>query len=89
MAAIVVAGELLAEFVAAERGQGFDTPGLFAGPFPSGAPAIFADQAARLGARVAYAGCVGRDAFGDAIVARLERDGVGGGGRPPPPPRRA
>ncbi|MBA5760264.1 sugar kinase, partial [Escherichia coli] len=36
----------------------------------------FADQAARLGARVAYAGCVGRDAFGDAIVARLERDGV-------------
>ncbi|MBY4788906.1 sugar kinase [Burkholderia dolosa] len=76
MAEIVVAGELLAEFVAAERGQGFDAPGLFAGPFPSGAPAIFADQAARLGARVAYAGCVGRDAFGDAIVARLERDGV-------------
>ncbi|MBR8158916.1 sugar kinase [Burkholderia cenocepacia] len=76
MAEIVVAGELLAEFVAAERGQGFDTPGLFEGPFPSGAPAIFADQAARLGARVAYAGCVGRDAFGDAIVARLARDGV-------------
>lgn len=76
MAEIVVAGELLAEFVATERGQSFDTPGLFAGPFPSGAPAIFADQAARLGARVAYAGCVGRDAFGDAIVARLARDGV-------------
>ena len=35
MAEIVVAGELLAEFVAAERGQGFDTPGLFEGPFPS------------------------------------------------------
>lgn len=76
MAEIVIVGELLAEFVALERGQGFDAPGLFAGPFPSGAPAIFADQAARLGARVAYAGCVGRDAFGDAIVARLERDGV-------------
>ncbi|WP_176025514.1 sugar kinase [Burkholderia vietnamiensis] len=69
MAEIVIVGELLAEFVALERGQGFDAPGLFAGPFPSGAPAIFADQAARLGARVAYAGCVGRDAFGDAIVA--------------------
>lgn len=53
MAEIVVAGELLAEFVATERGRSFDTPGLFAGPFPSGAPAIFADQAARLGARVA------------------------------------
>ncbi|MBY4795323.1 aldehyde dehydrogenase family protein [Burkholderia multivorans] len=76
MAEIVVAGELLAEFVATERGRSFDTPGLFAGPFPSGAPAIFADQAARLGARVAYAGCVGRDAFGDAIVARLAHDGV-------------
>ena len=76
MATIVTAGELLAEFVAAQRGQGFDAPGAFDGPFPSGAPAIFADQAARLGARVAYAGCVGRDAFGDAIVARLARDGV-------------
>ncbi|AOK47928.1 carbohydrate kinase [Burkholderia sp. MSMB617WGS] len=76
MAAIVVAGELLAEFVAAKRGQGFDAPGEFAGPFPSGAPAIFADQAARMGASVAYAGCVGRDAFGDAIVARLAGHGV-------------
>lgn len=76
MAAIVAAGELLAEFVAAKRGQGFDAPGEFAGPFPSGAPAIFADQAARMGASVAYAGCVGRDAFGDAIVARLASHGV-------------
>ncbi|KVN10931.1 MULTISPECIES: sugar kinase [unclassified Burkholderia] len=76
MAAIVAAGELLAEFVAAKRGQGFDAPGEFAGPFPSGAPAIFADQAARMGTSVAYAGCVGRDAFGDAIVARLAGHGV-------------
>jgi fructokinase len=76
MAAIVTAGELLAEFVATETGQDFAQPGLFAGPFPSGAPAIFADQAARLGVSVAYAGCVGDDAFGDAIVARLARDGV-------------
>ncbi len=76
MAAIVVAGELLAEFVAARRGQGFDAPGAFSGPFPSGAPAIFADQAARQRVSVAYAGCVGRDAFGDAIVARLRGHGV-------------
>ncbi|ASL74500.1 sugar kinase [Ralstonia pseudosolanacearum] len=76
MAAIVVAGELLAEFVAAERGQMLAEPGAFIGPFPSGAPAIFADQAARQGASVAYAGCVGHDVFGDAIIARLERDGV-------------
>jgi fructokinase len=76
MAAIVVAGELLAEFVAARRDQGFDAPGAFSGPFPSGAPAIFADQAARQRVSVAYAGCVGRDAFGDAIVARLAGHGV-------------
>ncbi|AOK30477.1 carbohydrate kinase [Burkholderia singularis] len=76
MAEIVVAGELLAEFVAAARGQGFDAPGEFVGPFPSGAPAIFADQAARMGASVTYAGCVGCDAFGDAIIARLASDGV-------------
>ncbi|WP_210725874.1 hypothetical protein [Modicisalibacter radicis] len=52
---IVTAGEMLAEFVAERPGQRFDAPGRFQGPFPGGAPAIFASQAARMGARVAYA----------------------------------
>ncbi|MBS9404513.1 sugar kinase [Halomonas sp. TRM85114] len=73
---IATSGELLAEFMAAEKGQRFDSPGRFTGPFPSGAPAIFASQAARLGARVAYAGRVGRDGFGDLVVERLRRDGI-------------
>jgi fructokinase len=76
MAEIVTFGELLVEFVATRIGQTFDSPGTFEGPFPSGAPAIFADQAARQGASVEIAGCVGQDAFGEAIVRRLADDGV-------------
>jgi fructokinase len=76
MAEIVTFGELLVEFVAIRPGQTFDSPGAFEGPFASGAPAIFADQAARQGARVAIAGCVGHDAFGEAILQRLSADGV-------------
>ncbi|WP_106419655.1 sugar kinase [Salinicola tamaricis] len=73
---IVTAGELLAEFVAERRGQRFTEAGRFLGPFPSGAPAIFASQAARMGARVAYAGCVGADGFGELIRERLTADGI-------------
>ncbi|MNF68558.1 2-dehydro-3-deoxygluconokinase [compost metagenome] len=76
MAVIVTFGELLAEFVAEEVGKGFLDPSTFAGPFPSGAPAIFADQAARMGATVAYIGHVGVDAFGAGIIRRLSADGV-------------
>ncbi|KFF48890.1 carbohydrate kinase [Gammaproteobacteria bacterium MFB021] len=73
---IVTAGELLAEFVAERCGQRFTEAGRFLGPFPSGAPAIFASQAARMGARVAYAGCVGADGFGELIRERLTADGI-------------
>lgn len=73
---IVTCGELLAEFVAEKLDQPFDATGSFRGPFPSGAPAIFASQAARMGARVAQAGRVGKDGFGDLIIDRLESDGV-------------
>lgn len=76
MTHIVAFGEMLAEFVAETVGQSLDAPGSFIGPFPSGAPAIFADQAARQGAKVAYVGHVGNDAFGDAIVHRLAEAGV-------------
>jgi fructokinase len=51
-------------------------PGEWAGPFPSGAPAIFASVAARLGAPVTLAAAVGDDRFGEALRERLGRDGV-------------
>lgn len=76
MASIVTLGELLAEFVAARLGQSFSETGNFFGPYPSGAPAIFADQASRMGCEVAYIGCVGADSFGDLIVNRLAHYGV-------------
>lgn len=76
MVDIVITGELIAEFVASERGYNFNTAAHFKGPFPSGAPAIFADQAAQQGASVAYIGYVGTDAFGKIIIERLKQHQV-------------
>src|SRR3954452_18878877 len=79
MADVVATGEILVEIMATRVGQTFREPGLLAGPYPSGAPAIFADQAARVGASAAMVGCVGEDDFGTLNVERL--GGRGGGGR--------
>jgi tagatose kinase len=49
---------------------------LFHGPLPSGAPAIFASAAARLGLRVRLAAAVGDDAFGRQLSDRLAGHGV-------------
>lgn len=76
MAQVVVIGEILVEIMATRIGQTFLEPGLFAGPYPSGAPAIFADQAARAGAKVAMIGCVGPDDFGTLNLNRLAASGV-------------
>lgn len=76
MAKIVVVGEILVEIMATEIGQTFLRPGQFQGPYPSGAPAIFADQAARTGAAVALVGCVGKDDFGTVNLQRLQSSGV-------------
>ena len=73
---IVTAGELLTEFVAHDVGPGLAVTGAYSGPFPSGAPAIFIDQAALMGAKARIHGCVGGDAFGRNILGRLARDGV-------------
>ena len=76
MTDILAIGELLAEIMAERIGQTFREPGVFLGPYPSGAPAIFADQAAKTGASVAFIGCMGKDGFGDLILNRLRQDGV-------------
>lgn len=73
---ICTIGELLVEFLAKEENQGFSRPGEFWGPYPSGAPAIFADQVAKLGFGSVLFSCVGSDAFGEMNIARLEKDGV-------------
>ena len=69
-------GEILVEIMATEAGQSFRAPGHLVGPFPSGAPAIFIDQVARLGREAGIIGCVGDDDFGWLNIERLRHDGV-------------
>ena len=76
MGRIMTMGEILVEIMAAEAGQSFRAPGPLVGPFPSGAPAIFIDQVARLGEDAGIIGCVGDDDFGRLNIERLRRDGV-------------
>ena len=66
----------MAEFMAERVGQTFSEPGTFLGPYPSGAPAIFADQVAKTCTSAAMIGWVGEDGFGDLILNRLQGDGV-------------
>ena len=76
MKSVLTIGEILVEIMATERGDGFLEPVTLIGPFPSGAPAIFIDQAARFGQPAAIIGCVGDDDFGRVNLNRLRRDGV-------------
>jgi sugar/nucleoside kinase (ribokinase family) len=73
---ILTIGEILVEVMARTLGQGFREPIDLIGPFPSGAPAIFIDQVARLGHPAAMIGCIGDDDFGRLNLDRLQRDGV-------------
>jgi fructokinase len=77
---ILAIGEVLMELRRAGHDGRLVAPGRWDGPFCSGAPAIFASVAARLGAPVALAGAVGDDRFGHALRERLARDGVDVGG---------
>ncbi len=69
-------GEIVVEIMALDPGDGFRQPLRLEGPYPSGAPAIFIDQVARLGQPCAMVSCVGDDDFGALNVDRLARDGV-------------
>lgn len=73
---VIAIGELLAEIMRPKVDMPLYQPCEFIGPFPSGAPAIFADQVARLGHSAAIIGAVGNDDFGKCILERLSSDGV-------------
>ncbi len=78
---IISLGELLVEIMRAEVDVPHGSPAkLYRGPFPSGAPAIFIDSAARMAKPFNLStGCIGvrgLDEFGDCIVSKLEKDGV-------------
>lgn len=73
---IVTVGEILVEILSEKVDQTFDRAGILLGPYPSGAPAIAIDQAARMGARTAIIAKVGRDDFALVNTNRLSSDGV-------------
>ncbi len=73
---ILTFGEALVEIMRTDLDQPLHQPALFTGPYPSGAPFIFAAQAARLGAKVGAVGAVGKDAFGQCLLESLAVDGI-------------
>jgi tagatose kinase len=73
---VVALGEVLVEIMRPGPDQPLDMPGSFAGPFVSGAPAIFACACARLGTPAALAGTVGDDPFGRLILRQAAREGL-------------
>ena len=74
---IATIGEILVEFVSHKKGCGLSEIAEFSGPYPSGAPAIFLDQAARMGISTEMIGGVGDDGFGRIVLDRLRENQVG------------
>jgi tagatose kinase len=75
-------GEALVEIMRTGIDVPLHVPGAFTGPYPSGAPFIFAVQAARLGATVGVCGCIGADtdgqpdALGWCLLDQLASDDI-------------
>ena len=76
MKKIITIGEIVVEIMAVEPGLGFTAAIPLIGPFASGAPAIFIDQAAKLGQPCGIVSAVGNDDIGVLNVERLRRDGA-------------
>lgn len=76
MAEVWTMGEMIVEIMRTEVDVSLYEAGLFRGPFPSGAPAIFIDTVARLGHSAGIIGGVGNDDFGNCLLDRLKKDGV-------------
>lgn len=76
MTDILIMGEMLVEIMRNKENIPLYEQGIFLGPYPSGAPAICIDTAARLGCSTAIIGGVGKDDFGKCILERLKKDGV-------------
>ena len=63
MTSLLVVGEVLAEFMRPSRDSPLNETGVMMGPFPSGAPRVFASAATRLGIPTALCAAVGDDPF--------------------------
>ncbi|MED2974121.1 sugar kinase [Fictibacillus sp. B-59209] len=76
MAEILTLGEIVVEIMAKEVNQTFEQTGVFQGPYASGAPAIFINQAAKIGSKAGIISTIGSDAFGKLNHNKLREDGV-------------
>lgn len=76
MPEIISVGELIVDVMRMHVDEPLDEPGIFAGAFPSGAPAIFIDQCALLGHSTGFIGTVGNDDFGRMNLRRFQNHGV-------------
>lgn len=73
---VISLGELLVEIMRSEKDVMHDVPGIYLGPYPSGAPAITIDCCARLGLKCGFIGVVGDDDFGNMLINRFRIDGI-------------
>ncbi|MCX6001041.1 MAG: PfkB family carbohydrate kinase [Chloroflexi bacterium] len=73
---VLATGEMIVELMRPAAGQPLDVTGEFKGPYPSGAPANFADASARIGKRTGFVGSTGQDSFGQLLRDRFKHDGI-------------
>lgn len=76
MKEVITLGEILVEIMAKKTDQLFIEAGEFLGPYPSGAPAIFINQVAKMKVPASIIGSVGDDDFGKVCLKRLIDNGV-------------
>jgi sugar/nucleoside kinase (ribokinase family) len=76
MPQVIAIGEAIVEIMRLDRRTPLDQTGVFEGPYTSGAPAIFAVAAARLGLNVGFVGSVGNDSFGHLVGRRLGEEKI-------------
>lgn len=72
---VICMGEILVDLIASPRVDALEKAAHFV-PHPGGAPANVAVGVQRLGVRSAFAGMVGRDAFGRLLANTLDGEGV-------------
>lgn len=73
---IVTIGPILCEIMRKELDKPLGMIADFIGPYPSGDTPIMINAAAKLGAKCAMIGVIGKDDFGHGVVKRLEESGV-------------
>jgi len=76
---VITTGEILVEIMRKGTDASFLEPGIFLGPYPSGAPGIFISAVSRISQKKVSTGIIsvcGKDDFGKLVLKRLKDDGV-------------